>query len=168
MSVAPATVLHTADLRVTKQRIAVMSALAGAPHSDADAVLSLVRDELGKVSTQGVYDVLNTLTRHGILRRFQPSGTSAALYEVHTGDNHHHMVCRRCESVTDVDCATGSAPCIEVEHVEPHSPEGFVIDEAEVIFWGTCAACRDPLPPHQQTTSASQINNPDPDKLEEQ
>ena len=126
-------------LRVTKQRVAVMSALAATPHAGADAVLGQVRAEVGRVSTQAVYDVLNVLTQRGLVRRIQPAG-STARYELRVGDNHHHLVCRSCGSVTDVDCATASAPCLETPDLQLHAP-GFVIDEAEVTFWGLCTTC---------------------------
>ncbi|GAA1909763.1 fur family transcriptional regulator FurA3 [Nocardioides lentus] len=134
----PEAVLRSAGLRVTRPRTAVLRALAGAPHSGADAVLGAVRSE-AEVSTQAVYDVLNTLTAHGVIRRFQPAG-SVARYELRTRDNHHHLVCRGCGSVTDVDCAVGEAPCLDPVEVGP-STAGFVVDEAEVTFWGLCAAC---------------------------
>jgi Fur family ferric uptake transcriptional regulator len=117
-----------------------MSALAAGPHSGADAVLSRVRaDDGGRVSHQAVYDVLNTLTARGVVRRIKPTG-SVARYELRVGDNHHHVVCRRCGAVTDVDCAVGPAPCLEPQDVRAHAP-GFVLDEAEVTYWGTCDRC---------------------------
>jgi Fur family transcriptional regulator, stress-responsive regulator len=134
-----ATALRSSGLRVTKQRLAVISALAEAPHSGADAVLSRVRSEVGQVSTQAVYDVLNALTDRGLVRRIQPAGSSAR-YELRVGDNHHHVVCRRCGDVTDIDCATGAAPCLEPSNLDLASP-GFVVDEAEVTYWGLCATC---------------------------
>ena len=108
----PAATLRAHGLRVTKQRISVMSALADRPHSGADAVLAAVRADVGQVSTQAVYDVLNTLTDRGIVRRIQPAGSSAR-YELRVGDNHHHLVCRGCGTVVDVDCATRTAPCLD-------------------------------------------------------
>jgi Fur family transcriptional regulator, stress-responsive regulator len=139
MNVDPALTLRDSGLRVTKQRLAVIAALAETPHSGADAVLRRVRSEVGQVSTQAVYDVLNVLTRRGIVRRIQPAGSSAR-YELRVGDNHHHVVCRSCGSVADIDCATGQAPCLEPEGLGATSP-GFVVDEAEVTYWGLCAAC---------------------------
>jgi Fur family ferric uptake transcriptional regulator len=139
MYVDPASVLRDSGLRVTKQRVAVMSALAEAPHAGADAVLARVRRDVGQVSTQAVYDVLNTLTDRGLLRRIQPAGSSAR-YELRVGDNHHHLVCRRCGKVSDIDCATETAPCLEASDLDRQAP-GFVVDEAEVTFWGVCAAC---------------------------
>lgn len=139
MHIDPATVLREQGLRVTRQRVAVMSALVGAPHAVADTVLSLVREEVGPISTQAVYDVLNTLTDKGLVRRIQPAGSSAR-YELRVGDNHHHLVCRSCRSVTDVDCVTTTAPCLEPDDLDRAAP-GFVVDEAEVTFWGLCQAC---------------------------
>lgn len=141
-STDPALVLREHGLRVTRQRVAVMAALAHAPHSGADSVLGRVREDVGPVSTQAVYDVLNTLTEHRLVRRIQPggSGTRSARYELRVGDNHHHLVCRRCGSMTDVDCATGTARCLEPAGLDAHAP-GFVVDEVEVTFWGVCPEC---------------------------
>jgi Fur family transcriptional regulator, stress-responsive regulator len=135
----PTRVLRERGLRVTKQRLAVISALAADPHSGADRVLARVRSQVGQVSTQAVYDVLNTLTERGIVRRIQPAG-SPARYELRVGDNHHHLVCRSCGAVSDVDCATATAPCLEAADLDTHAP-GFVVDEAEVTFWGLCPTC---------------------------
>ncbi len=135
----PAATLRAHGLRVTKQRISVMSALADRPHSGADTVLAAVRADVGQVSTQAIYDVLNTLTDRGIVRRIQPAG-STARYELRVGDNHHHLVCRRCGTVVDVDCATRTAPCLDTSELDAHAP-GFVVDEAEVTFWGLCDTC---------------------------
>jgi Fe2+ or Zn2+ uptake regulation protein len=135
----PATALREHGLRVTKQRISVMSALAGAPHSGADAVITAVRSDVGQVSTQAVYDVLNMLTARGIVRRIQPAG-STARYELRVGDNHHHLVCRGCGRVVDVECATRTAPCLDPAELDQVAP-GFVVDEAEVTFWGLCDTC---------------------------
>jgi Fur family transcriptional regulator, stress-responsive regulator len=134
-----ADMLRARGLRVTKQRIAVLSMLARAPHSGADVVLRGVRDEVGQVSTQAVYDVLNILAERGLVRRIQPAGSSAR-YELRVGDNHHHLVCRSCGTVVDVDCATGAAPCLETSDLPAHAT-GFVVDEAEVTFWGLCTTC---------------------------
>jgi Fur family transcriptional regulator, stress-responsive regulator len=127
--------LRDAGLRVTKPRLAVLGALASHPHAGADTVLGVVRRELGAVSTQGIYDVLHVLADRGVARRFQPAG-SVARYELRSGDNHHHVVCRHCGNVEDVDCATGAAPCLDAS-----DSRGFVIDEAEVTYWGTCSDC---------------------------
>ncbi|RBO84210.1 Fur family ferric uptake transcriptional regulator [Nocardia puris] len=128
--------LRAAGLRVTAPRVAVLDAVAARPHSDADRVAATVRANLGSVSTQAVYDVLRACVNAGILRRIEPAG-SPALYETRIGDNHHHLVCRNCDTVVDVDCVVGSAPCLE-----PGEDHGFEIDEAEVVFWGLCPACR--------------------------
>lgn len=129
------TQLRAAGLRVTRPRIAVLDAVAQAPHADTDQVLQAVRSSLGDVSHQAIYDVLRALTTAGLLRRIQPSG-HVARYESRVGDNHHHVVCRDCGQIADVDCAVGEAPCLHaaVDH-------GFEIDEAEVIYWGRCPAC---------------------------
>ncbi|MFG3620736.1 Fur family transcriptional regulator [Nocardia sp. NPDC047654] len=128
--------LRAAGLRVTAPRIAVLDAVAARPHSDADTVAAAVRDALGSVSTQAVYDVLHACVRAGILRRIEPAGSSVR-YETRIGDNHHHLVCRSCGAVADVDCAVGEAPCLD-----PSDAHGFVVDEAEVVFWGLCPTCR--------------------------
>lgn len=128
--------LRAVGLRVTAPRVAVLDAVADAPHSDADGVAAKVRESLGSVSTQAVYDVLKACVGAGLLRRIEPAG-SAALYEARTGDNHHHLVCRSCGTVVDIDCAVGAAPCLE-----PDQSHGFVIDEAEVVFWGRCPRCQ--------------------------
>lgn len=132
----PRAQLRSAGLRVTAPRIAVLNAVAEQPHSDADDIAARVRRELGSVSTQAVYDVLKACTAAGLLRRIEPAG-SPARFETRTGDNHHHLVCRSCGTVVDVDCAVGEAPCLE-----PSESRGFVIDEAEVVFWGLCEQCR--------------------------
>jgi Fur family transcriptional regulator, stress-responsive regulator len=135
----PEATLRAHGLRVTKQRVAVMVALAADPHSDADAVVSTVRADAMPVSTQAVYDVLNTLTDRGLVRRIRPAGSSAR-YELRVGDNHHHLVCRSCGAVVDVDCASQTAPCLDASDVDRRAP-GFVVDEAEVTFWGLCDTC---------------------------
>jgi Fur family ferric uptake transcriptional regulator len=128
--------LRDAGLRVTAQRRAVLEAVAGAEdHPTVDEVARRVRTTLGSVSTQAVYDVLDALHRVRLVRRLEPAG-SPARYEGRVGDNHHHLVCRRCGLTVDVDCAVGSAPCLE-----PSDGAGFVLDEAEVTYWGTCPAC---------------------------
>jgi len=131
----PETTLRQHDLPVTAQRNAVLRAVSRHPHATADAIAEVVREELGSISRQSVYNVLNVLTDKGILRRIQPAD-SAALYEDRIGDNHHHLVCRSCGHTEDVCCAVGAAPCLTA-----HSHHGFQIDEAEVIYWGTCPAC---------------------------
>ncbi|MFC4785039.1 Fur family transcriptional regulator [Nocardioides sp. MAHUQ-72] len=127
--------LRGAALRVTRPRVAVLAAVHDNPHADTDSLIGAVRAELGDVSHQAVYDVLRALTAAGLVRRIQPSG-SVARYEARVGDNHHHVVCRSCGVIADVDCAVGAAPCLDA--VEDHS---FVIDEAEVTYWGLCPTC---------------------------
>ena len=132
--------LRQAGLRVTAPRVAVLAAIQPGVHLDADAVARLVRTRLGSVSTQAVYDVLRVLTDAGLLRRIEPAGSSAR-YERRVGDNHHHLICRTCGEVTDVDCAVGAAPCLT-----PAADAGFLVDEAEVLYWGICATCRTAVP----------------------
>ncbi len=127
--------LREASLRVTRPRLAVLGAVAAHPHADTDAVIRAVRTELPEVSHQTVYDSLNALTAAGLVRRIQPSG-SVARYESRVGDNHHHVVCRACGVIADVDCAVGAAPCLTAS-----DDLGFRIDEAEVIYWGLCPSC---------------------------
>lgn len=127
--------LRAAGLRVTAPRLAVLNAVTAQPHSDADSVAAQVRQQLGSVSTQAVYDVLKACVSAGLLRRIEPAG-SPARFETRTGDNHHHLVCRSCGKVVDVDCVVGQAPCLE-----PSDYNGFEIDEAEVVFWGRCNDC---------------------------
>jgi Fur family transcriptional regulator, stress-responsive regulator len=136
----PTALLRVAGLRVTSPRLAVLKALATKPHSTADDVAVRVRESLGSVSTQAVYDVLHAFVGAGLVRRIEPAGSSAR-YETRTDDNHHHLVCRRCGRVADVDCVVGDAPCLE-----PSDVGGFEIEEAEVVFWGTCPTCRVPGP----------------------
>lgn len=130
-----AELLRDANLRVTAPRLAVLAEVAAHPHATADSVRAGVHERLGTVSTQAVYDVLNALTAAQILRRIEPQG-SAGRYELYRGDNHHHLVCRTCGIVHDVPCAVGHAPCLTAS-----DDHGFVVDTAEVIFWGTCPAC---------------------------
>ena len=127
--------LRAAGLRVTRPRIAVLSALQAHPHADTDSIIATVRRDLGAVSHQAVYDVLRALTDAGLVRRIQPSG-SVARYERETGDNHHHIVCRSCGSIADIGCAVGAAPCLTAP-----DDHGYEIDEAEVIYWGLCPNC---------------------------
>ncbi|NYG53922.1 Fur family transcriptional regulator [Nocardioides perillae] len=127
--------LRGASLRVTRPRLAVLAAVHAHPHADTDTVLREARAELGTVSHQAVYDVLRALTDAGLVRRIQPAGATAR-YEARVGDNHHHVVCRGCGAITDVDCAVGHAPCLT-----PADDHGFTLDEAEVVYWGTCPAC---------------------------
>jgi len=127
--------LRGADLRVTRPRVAVLAAVHDHPHADTDTIIGTVRDEIGDVSTQAVYDVLRALTTAGLVRRLEPAG-SVARYESRVGDNHHHVVCRTCGAITDVDCATGDTPCLTAS-----DDHGYVIDEAEVTYWGLCPDC---------------------------
>lgn len=127
--------LRGASLRVTRPRVAVLGAVSRHPHADTDSVIRAVRAELPEVSHQTVYDSLNALTAAGLVRRIQPSG-SVARYESRVGDNHHHVVCRACGVIADVDCAVGEAPCLTAS-----DDLGFAIDEAEVIYWGLCPDC---------------------------
>lgn len=127
--------LRTAALRVTRPRLAVLRSLSRHPHADTASVLAAVRTEQPAVSHQAVYDVLGALADSGLVRRIQPAG-SVARYELRVGDNHHHVVCRSCGAVADVDCAVGQRPCLDASDAP-----GFVIDEAEVTYWGTCASC---------------------------
>ena len=127
--------VRAADLRVTRPRVAVLTAVHEHPHADTETIIGEVRTQVGDVSHQAVYDVLKVLTGAGLVRRIQPSG-SLSRYEARVGDNHHHVVCRTCGSIADVDCAHGSAPCLVAS-----DNHGYAIDEAEVIYWGTCPTC---------------------------
>ena len=122
-------------LRATRSRLAVLSAVHAHPHSDTDSLIGYVRADLPAVSHQAVYDGLRVLTGAGLLRRIQPHG-SVARYEARVGDNHHHVVCRSCGAIADVDCAVGDAPCLAAS-----DDAGYEIDEAEVIYWGRCPGC---------------------------
>jgi Fur family ferric uptake transcriptional regulator len=127
--------LRGVALRVTRPRLAVLSAVHDHPHADTDSIIGVVRENLGVVSHQAVYDVLRALTLAGLVRRIQPLG-SVARYEARVGDNHHHVVCRSCGAIADVDCAVGTTPCLTAS-----DDHGFAIDEAEVIYWGLCPDC---------------------------
>lgn len=131
--------LREHSLRVTAPRVAVLRELSAHPHADVDTITRATRERLGSVSTQAVYDILGALAAQGMVRKFEPAGHPAR-YELELGDNHHHLVCRACGSLTDVDCAVGGAPCLTPAGDE-HLTHGFVVDEAEVIYWGLCAAC---------------------------
>jgi Fe2+ or Zn2+ uptake regulation protein len=130
-----ARMLRRAGLRVTQQRVAVLDAVRRLPHADTDAVISAVRAQTGEISHQAVYDALRALTDAGLVRKIQPLG-QVARYERRVGDNHHHAVCRGCGAIADVDCAVGDTPCLTAS-----DSSGFQIDEAEVIYWGTCPEC---------------------------
>ena len=128
--------LRSAGLRVTSARLGVLEALDRRPHSDTEAIIADVREGFGSVSPQAAYNVLATLCASGIARRIEPAG-SLALYELRVADNHHHVVCRRCSAVGDVDCAVGERPCLT-----PSDAQGYILDEAEVTYWGICPACQ--------------------------
>jgi Fe2+ or Zn2+ uptake regulation protein len=150
--------LRAAGLRVTQPRLAVLDAVHAHPHLDTEALIVAARTRLDAVSHQAVYDVLRVLTDTGLVRRIQPQG-SLARYEARVGDNHHHQVCRSCGVITDVDCATGEAPCLLPSESSPSgsSSSGFVVDEAEVIYWGRCLSCAtapavsSPAPPAEKS-----------------
>jgi Fur family transcriptional regulator, stress-responsive regulator len=131
-----AQVLRDAGLQVTAQRLAVYGEVIRQPHASAETVAAAVREALGSISTQAVYDALGALVEAGLVRRIQPAG-SPARYEARVGDNHHHLICRTCGATVDVDCAVGSVPCLQA-----NDDQGFDIDEAEVIYWGRCPDCR--------------------------
>ncbi|MDA8039545.1 MAG: Fur family transcriptional regulator [Actinomycetota bacterium] len=128
--------VRAAGLRVTASRVAVLRALSARPHADTDTVIRQVRAELGSVSPQAVYNVLAAFAQAGLVRRIEPAG-SVALYELRVKDNHHHVVCRRCGAIQDVDCAVGRRPCLT-----PSDAHGYLLDEAEVTYWGICPACQ--------------------------
>jgi Fur family ferric uptake transcriptional regulator len=132
----PAALLREASLRITRPRVAVLDQLRRHPHADAETVAAAVRAELGKVSTQAIYDVLHALTVAGLVRRIEPAG-SPTRYELRVGDNHHHLVCRSCGAIADVDCAVGERPCLHAS-----DDQGYLVDEAEVTYWGLCSDCR--------------------------
>ncbi|HEX4698288.1 MAG TPA: Fur family transcriptional regulator [Actinomycetes bacterium] len=132
--------LRASALRVTRPRVAVLAAVHGHPHADTDSILGAAREDLGTVSHQAVYDVLRALTTAGLVRCIQPKG-SVARYEARVGDNHHHVVCRSCGAIADVDCAVGYAPCLTAS-----DGSEFEVDEAEVVFWGRCPACATAVP----------------------
>ncbi|MDZ4656300.1 MAG: Fur family transcriptional regulator [Bythopirellula sp.] len=141
MTSDPAQLLRAAQLRerglqITAQRLSVLRAVAQRPHSTAEEVAEEVRGEIGSISRQAVYDALGMLAEKGLIRRIQPAG-SPARYEDRVGDNHHHLICRSCGKTVDVDCAIGDTPCLTAA-----ADSGYLIDEAEVIYWGTCPECQ--------------------------
>ena len=146
--------LRERGIQVTAQRLAVMRAVAARPHITADAVAEIVRTQIGAISLQSVYDALGLLVSEGLLRRIQPP-RSPARFEDRVGDNHHHLICRTCGCVVDVDCAAGSAPCLK-----PVDDRGYEIDEAEVAYWGRCPDCveqtRTPSPGTRSTAARQQ------------
>jgi Fur family ferric uptake transcriptional regulator len=133
----PADLLRQNGVQVTAQRLAVLRAVSGRPHGTADVVTEAVRDDIGAISRQAVYDALGVLVDKGLLRRMQTAGSSTR-YEHRVGDNHHHLVCRTCGQTVDVDCLVSTAPCLDIV-----DERGFEIDQAEVIFWGRCPSCRE-------------------------
>lgn len=135
-SAGPADLLRQHGVQVTAQRLAVLRAVSGRPHGTADEVADAARAEIGAISRQGVYDALGVLVDRGLLRRIQPAG-SPARFEHRVGDNHHHLVCRTCGDMVDVDCAIGAAPCLDAADAQ-----GYRIEEAEVTYWGQCPNCR--------------------------
>ena len=129
--------LRNAGLRVTAPRLAVLQALRGLDHPTVDSVTGIVRERLGRVSTQAVYDILGAFADAGLARRIEPAG-SPARFEGRVGDNHHHLICRACGAVTDVDCSVGHSPCLKQAE-----QAGYLVDEAEVIYWGVCPSCQE-------------------------
>lgn len=148
-----AALLRERGIQVTAQRLAVLRAVSRQPHITADAVADVVRTEIGAISRQSVYDALSMLVSEGLIRRIQPSG-SPARFEDRVGDNHHHLICRSCGRVVDVDCAVGSVPCLA-----PSDDRGYQIDEAEVAYWGRCPDCVD-----RSRTKAKRTKNPPKDR----
>jgi Fe2+ or Zn2+ uptake regulation protein len=146
----PTQLLRERGIQVTAQRLAVLRAVAGHPHVTADGVTEAARAEIGAISRQSVYDALSVLVDAGLLRRIQPIG-SPARFEDRVSDNHHHLICRDCGRVVDVDCAVGSAPCLTAS-----DDSGYEIDEAEVAFWGRCPDCQDQEPSTSRTRKQPQ------------
>jgi Fur family ferric uptake transcriptional regulator len=145
--------LRNAGLRVTRPRLSVLGVLAEHPHVDTETIVAAARTVHPTISPQAVYGVLKALVAGGLARRIEPAG-APALYELRVGDNHHHLVCRECGSVADVDCAVGAAPCLT-----PSDPAGFVVDEAEVVFWGLCADCQAARRQHGYRTGSANANS---------
>ena len=152
MSTDSAALLRARGIQVTAQRLAVLRAVSGQPHITADAVAEVVRTEIGAISLQSVYDALSLLVAEGLIRRIQPSG-SAARFEDRVGDNHHHLICRSCGRVVDVDCAVGAAPCLTAI-----DDRGYEIDEAEVAYWGRCPDCLEQNAPTNPPTHSTRTN----------
>ena len=144
MAADPAELLRQHNIQITAQRLAVLRAVSGRPHVAADEVADIVRDEIGAISLQSVYDALNVLVSGGLVRRIQPAG-SPARFEDRVGDNHHHLICRICGRVVDIECAVGSAPCLTAA-----DDKGYEIYEAEIAYWGRCPDClTNPLSKHK-------------------
>lgn len=150
--------LRRHGLHVTAQRLAVLRAMSAGPHSTADDIYQAVRAEIGAISRQAVYDALSVLTHKGVLRRIQPAG-SPARYENRVGDNHHHLICRCCDRMVDVDCAVGERPCLTAS-----DDAGYQIDEAEVIYWGRCPSCAAPTESNNSQNQAIQRTRGDAPK----
>jgi Fur family ferric uptake transcriptional regulator len=146
----PTDLLRRHGVQVTAQRLAVLRAVSSLPHGTADEIEEFVRSEIGAISRQAVYDALGVFTDNGLIRRIQPAW-SPARYEDRVDDNHHHLVCRTCGRTVDVDCAVGRKPCLH-----PSDGHGFIVDEAEIIYWGYCPACQ------TQTTAAALDENQQP------
>jgi Fe2+ or Zn2+ uptake regulation protein len=144
-----AALLRERGITVTAQRLAVLRAVSGRPHVTADDVFEVVKDDIGAISRQAVYDALGMLVENNLIRRIQPAG-SAARYEDRVGDNHHHLICRSCGRVVDVDCAVGDTPCLTAA-----ADMGYEIDEAEVAYWGRCPECVAATPATEQTASSA-------------
>jgi Fe2+ or Zn2+ uptake regulation protein len=153
MNESLADLLRQHGIQVTAQRLAVLTAVQRCPHSTADEIFSIVRADIGAISRQAVYDALAVLADKGLIRRIQPA-RSPARYEGRIGDNHHHLICRLCGRTVDVDCAVGYAPCLT-----PVDAQGYEVDEAEVIYWGLCPACRAHPPLSPGTEEASPVSN---------
>jgi Fur family ferric uptake transcriptional regulator len=149
--------LRDAALRVTRPRIAVLTAVYAHPHADTESLIGVVRADLGEVSHQTIYDVLRVLTAARLVRRIQPAD-SVARYESRVGDNHHHVVCRSCGVIADVDCAIGDAPCLV-----PSDDHSFEIDEAEVIYWGVCPDCLTTPASEHKASEHKLLNTKSPD-----
>lgn len=145
--------LQTAGLRITRPRLTVLEVLHSRPHSTADTVLHAAREVHSSISVQTVYDVLAACGQAGLVRRIRPAG-SPALFETRTDDNHHHLACRSCGKVADVDCVIGRAACLT-----PADTAGFAVDEAEVVFWGLCPTCRSTPMPRQPLSQQSRLTH---------
>ncbi|MGC8470748.1 MAG: Fur family transcriptional regulator [Acidimicrobiales bacterium] len=159
---ALAALLKSAGLRVTATRLGVLRALSKHPHADTEAVIADVHAQLGSVSPQTVYSVLAAFVAAGIVRRIEPAG-SPALHELRVGDNHHHVVCRRCGATADIDCVVGERPCLT-----PSETRGYLLDEAEVTFWGICPTCQEAIehlrPAPQPATTPATDPRPRPEE----
>ena len=154
MGVNPGDLLRQRGIQVTAQRLAVFRAVAERPHVAADGVVEAVRAEIGAISVQSVYDALAVLVGAGLIRRIQPAG-SPARFEDRVGDNHHHLICRACGRMVDVDCAVGSAPCLTAA-----DDKGYEIHEAEVVYWGRCPACLAQATQSPTNASTDRLENP--------